>query len=95
MTKPLARFPDGSWSLVGNFRGTFYLFKGEGKGKFSPKPVQMELDNGKPMKVQNGRREGRTRTRSIRFHPLLSTWANGWVSRHSTSSSFIVSHTMN
>ncbi len=33
---------DGNLDLVvGNFAGTFYLFKGQGKGKFLPKPEQI------------------------------------------------------
>jgi len=34
---------DGDLDLiVGNFAGTFYLFTGEGKGRFSPKPTQIK-----------------------------------------------------
>jgi VCBS repeat protein len=40
-TRPTAVDWDGDGKLdlvVGNFGGTFYIFKGEGKGKFAPKP---------------------------------------------------------
>lgn len=40
-TRPFAVDWDGDRHLdlvVGNFAGTFYWFKGEGKGKFDPKP---------------------------------------------------------
>jgi hypothetical protein len=39
---------DGKLDLVvGNFRGTFAVFKGEGKGKFAPKPTWLMAGNGK------------------------------------------------
>jgi len=42
---------DGKLDLVtGNFEGTFLWFKGEGKGKFNPKPEWINAD-GKPLKV--------------------------------------------
>ena len=42
---------DGKLDLVvGNFAGTFYWFKGEGKGKFEPKPTLI-LADGKPLKL--------------------------------------------
>src|SRR5262245_41019658 len=43
-TRPFAVDWDGDPNLalvLGNFAGSFYLFKGEGKGKFSPKPEQL------------------------------------------------------
>jgi hypothetical protein len=36
---------------VGNFSGTFYWFKGEGKGKFRPKPEMIKSD-GKPLRIE-------------------------------------------
>ena len=36
--------------IVGNFSGTFYRFKGEGKGKFAPTPELLMAD-GKPLKL--------------------------------------------
>src|SRR5262245_9237166 len=44
-TRPFAIDWDGDGNLdlvVGNFGGTFYIFKGEGKGKFNPKPEVMK-----------------------------------------------------
>lgn len=42
---------DGKLDLVvGNFAGTFYWFKGEGKGKFAPKPEQIKAGE-KPLKI--------------------------------------------
>ena len=42
---------DGHLDLVvGNFAGTFYLFKGQGGGKFTPDSEEMRAD-GKPLKV--------------------------------------------
>lgn len=38
---------DGKLDLVvGNFGGSFYLFKGEGKGKFAPKPEPLKAGGG-------------------------------------------------
>lgn len=43
---------DGDLDLVvGNFRGTFYWFTGEGKGRFAPKPQQLMAD-GSPLLVE-------------------------------------------
>src|ERR1051325_10961486 len=36
--------------IVGNFAGTFYRFKGEGKGKFAPTP-ELLTSGGKPLKL--------------------------------------------
>lgn len=52
-TRPFATDWDGDGHLdlvVGNFAGTFYLFKGEGKGKFAPKPEPIKA-GGSPLKV--------------------------------------------
>jgi len=43
---------DGDLDLVvGNFAGTFYLFTGEGKGKFQPEPKLIKTGD-KPLKIQ-------------------------------------------
>jgi FG-GAP-like repeat len=45
-TRPFAADWDGDGNLdlvVGNFSGTFYLFKGQGKGKFAPVPEQIRV----------------------------------------------------
>src|SRR5687768_8661885 len=44
---------DGDLDLVvGNFIGTFYLFQGEGQGKFAPVPEEMKTGDGAPLKVE-------------------------------------------
>ena len=44
---------DGDLDLVvGNFKGTFYWFAGEGKGKFSPKSTRIDCE-GKALKNQS------------------------------------------
>jgi hypothetical protein len=43
---------DGQLDLVvGNFAGTFYWFKGEGKGKFNPKPEAI-VSGKEPLRIQ-------------------------------------------
>ena len=43
---------DGDLDLiVGNFAGSFYLFKGEGKGNFHPYPELIKTADNKPLKI--------------------------------------------
>jgi hypothetical protein len=52
-TRPFAVDWDGDGKLdliVGNFAGTFYWFKGQGKGKFAPTP-ELLMSGGKPLKL--------------------------------------------
>ena len=53
-TRPFAIDWDGDGNLdlvVGNFAGTFYLFQGQGNGKFLPQPEQMKT-GGQPLQIE-------------------------------------------
>jgi hypothetical protein len=53
-TRPFAVDWDGDGQLdlvVGNFAGTFYVFKGEGKGKFVPQPQEIKV-GGAPLRIE-------------------------------------------
>jgi hypothetical protein len=58
-TRPMALDWDGDGNLdliTGNFTGTFYLFKGEGKGRFQPKGELIATENG-PLKINGNHSE--------------------------------------
>ncbi len=46
---------DGKLDIVGgNFSGTFYFFKGKGKGNFDPKPSLIKTADGKALEIPHG-----------------------------------------
>jgi hypothetical protein len=54
-TRPTAVDLDGDGKLdlvVGNFRGTFAFFRGEGNGRFAPQSIWLQCD-GAPLQVQS------------------------------------------
>ena len=54
-TRPTAVDWDGDGDLdlvVGNFEGSFFLFHGEGDGKFAPKPEQIMTGTGSELRLQ-------------------------------------------
>lgn len=54
-TRPTATDWDGDGDLdlvVGNFKGTFYVFTGEGKGRFNPKCTLLLDAAGEPLKIE-------------------------------------------
>lgn len=64
-TKPWAADWDGDGDLdllVGNFEGSFYLFSGEGKGKFSPTPSLVETESG-PLRIEGAHSD-----------PMMADW---------------------
>jgi hypothetical protein len=53
-SRPYAMDWDGDGDLdivAGNFEGTFFMFTGEGKGKFAPKAEQLKDKDGKALKI--------------------------------------------
>jgi hypothetical protein len=53
-TRPTAIDWDGDGDLdlvVGNFAGSFYVFKGEGSGRFHPQPDLLKTDDNQPLKI--------------------------------------------
>ena len=54
-TRPFAVDWTGNGNLdliVGNFKGTFYRFIGEGKGRFNPKPEPITTQDGAPLQIE-------------------------------------------
>jgi len=57
---------DGDLDIVaGNFAGTFFVFKGEGKGKFAPKAEPLNDKDGKPLKISG-----------VHSDPFIIDWDN-------------------
>jgi len=57
---------DGHLDIVaGNFAGTFFVFTGEGKGKFAPKAAPLNDTDGKPLKITG-----------VHSDPFIVDWDN-------------------
>lgn len=78
-TRPFAVDWDGDGQLdlvVGNFAGTFYLFRGEGDGQFLPEPEQLTT-GGEPLKLANRVIKNGMRTTARMGHhsdPFVIDW---------------------
>jgi uncharacterized protein YecT (DUF1311 family) len=65
-TRPFAVDWDGDGDLdivAGNFAGTFFMFNGEGKGKFAPKAEPLNDTDGKALKISG-----------VHSDPLIVDW---------------------
>lgn len=72
-TRPFAVDWDGDLQLdivTGNFEGTFYLFRGEGKGKFQPKAELIKTGD-KPLKVESS---DPTKHEGYHSDPFIIDW---------------------
>lgn len=67
-TRPFAADWDGDGDLdiiTGNFQGNFFLFTGEGKGKFAPKATKLTTAEGKELKIAG-----------VHSDPFIIDWDN-------------------